>query len=263
MSILPSTNVVMRVGRPEALNSDTLLMPAPEKGTVVNGVLFARRSRLAGANTLSAAKKPPGVIVMPLMWMAVGASSAFFASACSVATVVFSSSLLAFMSATVVLRVAAVALHLRGGVHRFRGLGVCFRCAGICRCGRVARFVDLTIALGELFLQQTKLLLLGLKSLTELLNLGSDRRIRFVRPFGRFGLRWLRSFGGLRIGVLGSIRESDTAREKQRKCECCYFFHFLSLWSKIRKRTDEDAYHPAGEGKGRVLRLRQPNMNIQ
>ncbi len=54
----------MRDWRPVALNSETLLNEFPENGIPVNGVLM---SALAAClrQTLSAAKNPPGVSVMP------------------------------------------------------------------------------------------------------------------------------------------------------------------------------------------------------
>ena len=59
-----------------------------------------------------------------------------------------------------------VALHFGGGVDRFGGFGSGFGSASVGRGSRVARFVDLTIALGEFFLQQGELFLLGLQGLT-------------------------------------------------------------------------------------------------
>src|SRR5258708_21915075 len=60
-------------------------------------------------NTVAASRKPPGVRLTPLYLIVLGPSSvAFLASACPVATVVFSASLLAFRSLTVVLSETAV-----------------------------------------------------------------------------------------------------------------------------------------------------------
>src|ERR1700688_5113858 len=62
-------------------------------------------------NTVSAARKPPGVMLTPLYLIVAGPSSdAFFSSACAVATVVLRASLLVFRSATVVLSVASLLL---------------------------------------------------------------------------------------------------------------------------------------------------------
>src|SRR3989442_14218838 len=59
--------------------------------------------------TVSAAMNPTGVMLMPLYLMAGGpVSSAFFASACSLATVVLRTSLLAFKSLTEELSETAV-----------------------------------------------------------------------------------------------------------------------------------------------------------
>src|SRR5215472_12501682 len=75
---------------------------------LVNGVLIsALVARVR--KTPAASRKPPGVMLMPLYLIVAGpVSSAFLASACSLATVVLSTSLLAFRSLTVELRVAAV-----------------------------------------------------------------------------------------------------------------------------------------------------------
>src|SRR5438094_10378776 len=64
----------------------------------VNGVLMSPLvARLR--KTVSAARNPPGEMLMPLYFMVVGpVSSAFWAAACSVATVVLRASLLAFKS---------------------------------------------------------------------------------------------------------------------------------------------------------------------
>src|SRR5436853_7183210 len=74
----------------------------------VNGVLMSPLvARLR--KTVSAARNPPGEMLMPLYFMVVGpVSSAFWAAACSVATVVLRTSLLAFKSLTVELRETAV-----------------------------------------------------------------------------------------------------------------------------------------------------------
>src|SRR5437667_11460031 len=74
----------------------------------VNGVLMAPRvERLL--KTVSGARNPPGEMLSPLYLMVVGpVSSAFWAAACSVATVVLRASLLAFKSLTVELRETAV-----------------------------------------------------------------------------------------------------------------------------------------------------------
>src|SRR5262249_56138138 len=78
------------------------------KGVPVNGVLTsALVARVR--ETVSAAMKPPGVMLMPLNLMVLGPSSiAFLASACSAATVVLRASLLASKALTVELREAAV-----------------------------------------------------------------------------------------------------------------------------------------------------------
>src|SRR5580704_2767892 len=58
---------------------------------------------------VAASMKPPGVMLMPLNLIVFGPSSIFFwASACSVATVVLRASLLAFKAVTEELSVAAV-----------------------------------------------------------------------------------------------------------------------------------------------------------
>src|SRR5438094_7147993 len=74
----------------------------------VNGVLMSPLvARLR--KTVSAARNPPGEMLMPLYFMVVGpVSSAFWAAACSVATVVLRASLLAFKSLIVELREMAV-----------------------------------------------------------------------------------------------------------------------------------------------------------
>ena len=97
------------------------------------------------------------------------------------------------------------ALHCSGSVDRFSGLSGGFGCQRIGRSGCVTSFVDLTIALGEFFLQQSKLLLLGLQDLTELLNLGSDRRVRLVRLRGGLGFGRRRRLGRLRVRVLRRV----------------------------------------------------------
>ncbi len=74
----------------------------PVKGVLISA--WAARWR----NADSAARKPPGVKVMPLNLKELGpVSSAFLASACAVATVVLRVSLLTFKSDTVLLSVAA------------------------------------------------------------------------------------------------------------------------------------------------------------
>src|SRR2546430_17556932 len=74
----------------------------------VNGVLMSPLvARLR--KTVSAARNPPGEMLIPLYLMVVGpVSSAFWAAACSVATVVLRASLVAFKSLTVELRETAV-----------------------------------------------------------------------------------------------------------------------------------------------------------
>src|SRR5215472_923464 len=89
-----------------ALNSVTLLSAFPGYGMPVNGVLMSPLTA-RWRQTDSAAKNPPGVSVMPLMWIAVGASAALVSCAVS-ATVVLRASLLAFRSLTAVFSVAAV-----------------------------------------------------------------------------------------------------------------------------------------------------------
>src|SRR5437762_13909237 len=76
----------------------------------VSGVLMsALVARLR--KTPAASRKPPGVILMPLYLIVLGPSSAAFCAwACSLATVVLSTSLLAFKSLTVEFSVAAVVL---------------------------------------------------------------------------------------------------------------------------------------------------------
>src|SRR6266566_3682867 len=70
----------------------------------VSGVLMSApmaRER----KVVAASMKPPGVMLMPLYLIVLGPSSvAFLASACSVATVVLRTSLLAFKALTVELR---------------------------------------------------------------------------------------------------------------------------------------------------------------
>src|SRR5947207_16013414 len=91
-----------------ALNSDTLLRSFPGNGMPVKGVLM---SALAARwrKTDSAAKKPPGVSVMPLNLRELGPlSSAFLFSAFLLATVILRASLLAFRWMKAVSSVAAV-----------------------------------------------------------------------------------------------------------------------------------------------------------
>src|SRR6266704_7033732 len=108
LSALPSTRKVKRDWRPLALNSVVLLRGLFGNGIPVSGVLTSPLTAL-WRHTDSAARKPPGVSVMPLILMDAGpVSSAFFASACSVATVVLRASLLAFRSLTVELSDTAV-----------------------------------------------------------------------------------------------------------------------------------------------------------
>jgi len=65
--------------------------------------------------------------------------------------------------------------------------------------------VDLTIALGEFFFQQSQLFLLGLKSLAQLFNLNSDSGIGLVGRSGFLSLGRLRVVRGLGVGILGRI----------------------------------------------------------
>src|SRR5579859_1537821 len=100
--------MAMRDCLAEALNSVTLLSEFPGNGMLLKGVLMSPLTA-CWRKTDSAAKKPIGVSVMPLNRRELGpVSSAFFSSACSLATVVLRVSLLAFKSLTVVLSVAAV-----------------------------------------------------------------------------------------------------------------------------------------------------------
>src|SRR5260370_13073371 len=90
----------MRDCRPDKLFSVTLLSAFPGYGMAFIGVgmspLVARWRK-----TVSAARKPPGVMLTPLYLIVAGpVSSAFLASACSVATVVLRASLLAFKALT-------------------------------------------------------------------------------------------------------------------------------------------------------------------
>ena len=90
------------------LFSVTLLRALLGYGMPVSGVLMSPLvARLR--KTVSAAMKPPGVTLMPLYLIVEGpVSSAFLASACSLATVVLRTSLLAFKALTVELRETAV-----------------------------------------------------------------------------------------------------------------------------------------------------------
>src|SRR6266704_1727863 len=80
LSALPSTRKVKRDWRPLALNSVVLLRGLFGNGIPVSGVLTSPLTAL-WRHTDSAARKPPGVSVMPLILMDAGpVSSAFLAA---------------------------------------------------------------------------------------------------------------------------------------------------------------------------------------
>src|ERR1700686_3892258 len=107
MPSLPSASRLTRLWRPVKLLSPTLDSALPGYGMLLNGVLMSELTARWGV-TVSAATKPPGVMLMPLYLMVAGPSSeeedCLAAAAVSVATVVLRASLLAFKSPTVVLR---------------------------------------------------------------------------------------------------------------------------------------------------------------
>ena len=78
------------------------------------------------------------------------------------------------------------------------------------------RFVDLAVALGELFLEQLKLLLLRLQSLAKLFKPGRDGCIGLLSFLGRFRFGRLSRFGRLRIGVLRRISKSSSCNKEYR-----------------------------------------------
>ena len=72
---------------------------------------------------------------------------------------------------------------------RFGGLRAGLGGASIGRRGGFARFVNLAVAFGKLFLQEGQLFLLGLQSLTELFEFRCDRGVRSSRSRAAPALR--------------------------------------------------------------------------
>ena len=107
-------------------------------------------------------------------------------------------------------------LHLGGRVHRFDSLGAGIRRTSVGGRRSFARFVNLTVALGEFLLQQLELLLLGLQGLTKLFQLCRDGCIGVLSLAGRFGLRRWSPLGRLCVGVFRSIGKSSSGNEEQR-----------------------------------------------
>ena len=91
--------------------------------------------------------------------------------------------------------------HFGRGLDGFRGLGGGFGRAGVGGGRFFTGFVDLAVALAQLFFQHLELFLLSLHRLAERFELRGEIRVRFFSRLRRFRLGRLSGLRGLRIGV--------------------------------------------------------------
>ena len=191
---------------------------------LLNGVLMSEpvaRWRVV----VSAATNPPGVSVMPLNLIEAGPSSEFcglplppaFVVAATVFTVEVSAALLALRSVTLEVSVASLDFTSADVFTASTAFDDGFHRARIRRSRCFARFVDLLVALAQLFFQQLELFLLRLHGLLQFFEFSCDFRIRLRGFLGcGLGLGRLRRFRRRCVGVFWRIGERHSGCQKHR-----------------------------------------------